>query len=217
MIIVIILLCYIALGALINSLLQHLSFINGLYFTVVTIETIGFGDIAPKTSGARAFTCCYAALGIVNLGVAVSMTRETVLEAMEVGYRKRLKTMKDRRRETRKQRRIERRWRAAVEWRLRDKGQQVWIRDDGKNNRGIVRKALELVHWMPHRHHEHGHHLGMHLNLDGLTPSQLEAAALETGVPLQELLPRDFIMKTIKKAEEREDKRPGPDDLNVLE
>jgi len=40
-IIVIILICYIAFGALIFSLLLKLSFINALYFTVVSIETIG--------------------------------------------------------------------------------------------------------------------------------------------------------------------------------
>jgi potassium channel subfamily K len=187
---------------------------------VVTIETIGFGDITPKTPGARVFTCFYAALGILNLGVAVSLTRETVLEAMEVGYRKRVKVMKDRRRETRKKRMIDRRWRAAVEWRLRDKGEQVWVRDERKKDRGVVRKVLEFVRWhSPVLHPEHGHHHGMHLNLDGLSPSQLESAALETGVPLQDLLPTDFIIKTIKDVKERKsvDGNHGQDDRKVLE
>ena len=36
---------YIAFGALINSILLHQSFINGLYFSVVSIETIGLPDV----------------------------------------------------------------------------------------------------------------------------------------------------------------------------
>jgi hypothetical protein len=41
MIIVMCLLCYLALGALMFSILLHLEFINALYLTVVSIETIG--------------------------------------------------------------------------------------------------------------------------------------------------------------------------------
>lgn len=83
-IIVIVLLCYIAFGALINSFLivseivvysfhhlnslQHLDFIDALYYTIVSIETVGFGDIVPLSTGARIFTCAYVAFGIVNLG-----------------------------------------------------------------------------------------------------------------------------------------------------
>lgn len=55
-VIVIILLCYIALGGFVNSLL-HLSFTKGLCFTLVSIETIGFGDIAPETTGVNIWVC----------------------------------------------------------------------------------------------------------------------------------------------------------------
>ncbi|KAG1751002.1 hypothetical protein EDD22DRAFT_850754 [Suillus occidentalis] len=48
MIMLITLFAYIAFGSLVNSFLLSLSFINALYFTVTTIETIGFGDIAPN-------------------------------------------------------------------------------------------------------------------------------------------------------------------------
>ena len=35
------LMCYIAFGALVETYLMDLTFLNALYFTVVTIETIG--------------------------------------------------------------------------------------------------------------------------------------------------------------------------------
>lgn len=60
MIVIIILLCYIALGGLVNGLLIHLSFIDGLYFTICIIETIGFGDIVPVSTGARIWVGVYA-------------------------------------------------------------------------------------------------------------------------------------------------------------
>ena len=54
-----ILLCWITLGGIVNSILLHLSFIDGLYFTVVSIETIGFGDIHPDSTGSRIFGALY--------------------------------------------------------------------------------------------------------------------------------------------------------------
>ena len=99
MIIVIVLLVYIAFGALINTLMLDLNFIDGLYFTVVTIETIGFGDIVPRTTGARIFACFYIGVGVITIGLFVAMVRETVLEALELGYRKRVRGMRARRRD----------------------------------------------------------------------------------------------------------------------
>ncbi|KAI0689179.1 hypothetical protein BC835DRAFT_1370125 [Cytidiella melzeri] len=209
-IIVIVLLVYIALGALVNSFIMHLNFVDGLYFTVVTIETIGFGDIHPTDTGSRIFTCCYMAFGIINVGVAVAMTRETVLEGLELGYRKRLRMLRLRRHEARRFRRWEVRWRKAVEWRLKEADKPIWVPDNryseekvrfvglggGKEGSGevhYVRKWLESVGLrrgsdgtrVPH---VRGHPPGKHLNIDALSAQQLEAAALEAGVPLEMFL-----------------------------
>ena len=161
-IIVIVLLVYVAFGALCNTLIRDLTFIDGLYFTVVTIETIGYGDIAPNSTGSRLFVCFYMVFGILNIGIAVGMCRETILEGLEVGYRKRVHKMRLRRQEARRFRRWEARWRKAVEWRLKDKGLSVWIPDgqlehedvhfvglegpqDGAGETHWVRKWLETI------------------------------------------------------------------------
>ena len=125
-----ILFCYICFGALINSLLLKLSFIDGLYFTLVSIETIGFGDIVPTTTGSRLFICIYSAIGFLNLGVVIVTCRETVLEAMEVEYRKRVQKITERWKEIKTRRRVESRWRHALEWRLKEMGMPVWVRDE---------------------------------------------------------------------------------------
>ncbi|KZT00659.1 uncharacterized protein LAESUDRAFT_665671 [Laetiporus sulphureus 93-53] len=128
-VLVIILLMYIAIGALISSELMSLTYIDGLFFVTVSIETIGFGDIVPYSTGARVFTCFYIAFGIIILGIVISLTRDTLLEGFEVGYRKRLRGLRARRREARRFRRWQARWRDAVEWRLRAQGSPVWIPD----------------------------------------------------------------------------------------
>lgn len=189
---------------------MSLNFVDGLYFTVVTIETIGFGDIHPTNTGTRVFTCFYMAFGIINVGVAVAMTRETVLEGLELGYRKRVRVLRKRRLEAKRYRRWEVRWRRAVEWRLREAGQPIWVSDrrlsqerihfvglkDGKEGSGEVhwmRKWLESmglrrIDYQRRAPHLRGHPPGKHLNIDALSIQQLEAAALEAGVPLEMFL-----------------------------
>ncbi|KIM78217.1 hypothetical protein PILCRDRAFT_599929 [Piloderma croceum F 1598] len=204
-IIIMVLFGYTCIGALINSILLKLSFIDGLYFTLVTIETIGFGDIVPKTPGSRAFVCAYSAIGFLNLGVAIVMCRETVLEAMDVAYRKRAAKVKAQWQEAKKWRHVEARWRRAIEWRLKAMGVPVWIRDKKWRGRGagggtqIVKNSGFLFTWAGFTNHKAGlsHSMhgpsGMRLNLDALTHAQLEASALEAGVSLDTLLPVDFL------------------------
>ncbi|KAJ7746481.1 hypothetical protein DFH07DRAFT_832698 [Mycena maculata] len=212
-IVVILLLSYIALGSLVHSVILNLNFIDAMYFTLVTIETIGFGDIRPGTTGARFFTCIYAAFGIIMVALAVGMMRETVLEGLEVGYRKRVQAVRQHRKVARWKRRVSNRWREAVEWRLRDSAYPVWVRDskDDRAVHGVLGAVLnffdDLLPWptgenksfsygsgfmMGHGLGYGNHPHGMHLNLEALSWKQLEAAAMEAGVPLDTLLPEGF-------------------------
>ncbi|KAG9311807.1 hypothetical protein JVU11DRAFT_8054 [Chiua virens] len=197
-IIIIGLFCYLALGALVNSLLLDLSFINGLYFTVVTIETIGFGDIVPHSSGSRVFICFYATLGVINLAFVVGYVRETVLEGLDFGYRKRIIAVKGKRRATALRRCAENRWRHAVVWRLRERHAPAWIpKNDQKSFWSKLHSFVWRAEWgarlATRRNTDqiHGRH-GTKLNLWALPHCELEAAALEVGIPLDTLLPEDF-------------------------
>lgn len=193
MILLIILFVYIALGSLVNSYLLSLSFINALYFTVTTIETIGFGDIVPDTPGSRIFICFYAAFGIVNLAVVVGMVQETVREGLHIGYFRRLQDIRERRRAARRRRNAERRWRSAVIWRLRDKGAKVWVRKCRSTSDSfwakVKRRFFSAAERIPH---PLDHFRGKRLNLEALTHAELKAAAMEAGVPLDTLLPPQF-------------------------
>jgi len=213
MIILIFLFIYIAVGSMVNSFLLSLSFINGLYFTITTIETIGFGDITPNSTGSRIFVCFYAVFGIINLAVVIGMVLETVREGFNMSYLRSLRKIRARRQAALKRKSAEKRWRSAIIWRLREKGGPVWVRDhESHRNKSLLEKVMkktfgaktEIPHSMKHRR-------GMRLNLEALTHSQLEAAAMEAGAPLDTLLPPSFYQAQKK---DEEDNYAG--DLEVV-
>ncbi len=47
---------------------EHWTFINTLYFCVVTLGTVGYGDIAPQTEVGRLFTVAYIIVGLGIIG-----------------------------------------------------------------------------------------------------------------------------------------------------
>ena len=213
MIILMFLFIYIALGSMINSFLLSLTFINGLYFTVTTIETIGFGDIVPDSRGSRVFISFYAVFGIINIAVVIGMVQETVREGLHIGYLRRLLEIRERRHAAQRRKLAEKRWRSAVIWRLREKSAPVWVRKrDSKPRKSLFAKVMraffkakeKIPHFTEHRR-------GMRLNLEALTHTQLEAAALEAGVPLDTLLPSSFYDVQIKN-----DDDDNADDLEVV-
>lgn len=202
------LLVYIAFGALVNSFLIGLDFINGLYFTVVSIETVGFGDIVPDNTSSRVFMCFYIVFGILNLGVAVGVARETIFEQLQISYRKRLAKIRQNYREHRRWRAWERKWKRAVEWRLKETPAEIWIPDHEGDSDSMMEHPKEESKWalmssiarlFPISFHNYEHYKyfqetgeirgigygypGTHLNVEGLSHAQLEAAAVESGVP----------------------------------
>ena len=164
----------------------------------------GFGDIVPTSTGDRIFTCLFATFGIISLAVTVTLTRETVLEALEVSYRKRVQAVRRKRKEAHQKKKIAGRWRAAIEWRLRESSQPIWVKDDPEvhQHRRCMKVFYDIWPWRrghPYYAHSFGaggrmQPHGMHLNLEALSCAQLETAALETGIPLCYLLPQGFKM-----------------------
>lgn len=61
-----------ALGTAFYSLAEGWSVIESLYFSVVTLTTIGFGDLAPTRDATRLFTIVYSLVGIGVLAAFVT-------------------------------------------------------------------------------------------------------------------------------------------------
>ena len=52
-----------------------------MYFSVVTIATVGYGDLAPQTAIGKIFTICYIFAGIGIFVSAVTAFAHAVLRA----------------------------------------------------------------------------------------------------------------------------------------
>ena len=164
-IIVMILLVYMAVGALcFNFLLPEIAFQNALYFTVVSIETIGFGDITPSTIGAKIFLFFYAPLGILNLAVTVGTARDTIVESWNAAYRRRRHEVLKRHQERKQQRTEEAIHRAAIERQLEAAGIPLYV---NSRNGGI-----------------RGGSKGRKLNVKALSVDQLSAAESQAMVEI---------------------------------
>lgn len=185
-IITMIFLTYIALGALISSLMMKLTFVNGLFFTIVTTLTIGFGDIVPETPAQRFVVCLYAVFGIIILSAGIRLTSEAVLEGLQLGYRRRLQNYKRNRRAKKRDREQVRRWRAAVEERLVERGHDVWTSDNPASPSHHTVRPATL------RRGSAFAVQATYLNTDALPQDVLESAAQEAGVPLDKFIGKKF-------------------------
>lgn len=62
----------IANGIIVHSyLLQKLTLVNSIYFSITTITTIGYGDIKPTTFSSRLYIICYASIGVLSTAKAI--------------------------------------------------------------------------------------------------------------------------------------------------
>ena len=55
------------IGSLVYHWLEGWSYLDALYFCVISLATVGYGDLTPTTPAAKAFTIVYVINGIVIL------------------------------------------------------------------------------------------------------------------------------------------------------
>ncbi|KAK2680537.1 Two pore domain potassium channel [Fusarium oxysporum f. sp. vasinfectum] len=76
----ILLLIYLLLGAYIFSEIESWNYLDAVYWTVVTLFTVGFGDYYPTTDLGRGLLIPFALAGIISLGLVISSVRSLILE-----------------------------------------------------------------------------------------------------------------------------------------
>ena len=81
---------YIALGTFCFPLLEpEWTYIDATYFSVVTLTTVGYGDLLPSYPLSKAAVVAYGMIGIAYIGAAVGILGSAVMEQMN----KRMATM----------------------------------------------------------------------------------------------------------------------------
>lgn len=63
------------------SRLLHISFGNALYFSIVSILTIGLGDILPRSVAAKIMILIFSILGVITMALILVMTRGIIQES----------------------------------------------------------------------------------------------------------------------------------------
>jgi voltage-gated potassium channel Kch len=69
-----------AAGTIVYSLLEGWSLLDSLYFSVVTLATVGYGDLHPTTDLGKAFTIVYILTGVGVLVVFASRVVNTMVD-----------------------------------------------------------------------------------------------------------------------------------------
>jgi hypothetical protein len=80
--------CFVAIGIYLlvgigaySLLMEHWSFVDAVYFSIVTFTTVGYGDIGPHTPASKLFTCLFSLGGIAVLGAALASIGARFVEA----------------------------------------------------------------------------------------------------------------------------------------
>lgn len=71
---------YLLLGALVFSNIEGWNYLDAVYWSNVTLFTIGFGDFSPVTAVGRALVIPYALVGVISLGLVIASIRSLLLE-----------------------------------------------------------------------------------------------------------------------------------------
>ena len=66
------LLLYLGVGAIFYVAVEDWTFIDAIYFAVVTMSTVGYGDLDATTDGSKVLTMFYIAVGVLVVFVPVS-------------------------------------------------------------------------------------------------------------------------------------------------
>jgi hypothetical protein len=56
-------------GTVVYGVLEDWSWVDSLYFSVVAVTTVGFGDLTPTSDGSKLFTVLYVLSGISIISV----------------------------------------------------------------------------------------------------------------------------------------------------
>jgi len=78
-----------AVGMVFYHNVEGWSWLDAAYFCIVTMATVGYGDIHPVTPYGRLFTIIYIILGVAMLGVFIQLAGKTAFAALQESVERR--------------------------------------------------------------------------------------------------------------------------------
>ncbi|KAL0363124.1 UNVERIFIED_CONTAM: Two-pore potassium channel 1 [Sesamum calycinum] len=85
-----ILLAYVSVGAFCFFLVRYQikgnktnGFIDAIYFCIVTMTTVGYGDLVPDSTMAKLLACVFVFMGMALIGLLLSKAADSILENQE--------------------------------------------------------------------------------------------------------------------------------------
>ena len=67
----------IVFGAVFYRTVEGWRWLDAFYFTIITLTTVGYGDLAPQSDAAKLFTMFYILVGLGIIGSFVALIAET--------------------------------------------------------------------------------------------------------------------------------------------
>ena len=78
----------IGIGTLLFKRLESWKWIQSFYFSVVTLTTVGYGDISPTTDKSRLFAAIYILIGVAVVVTALGKIGTDIIKKREEKYKK---------------------------------------------------------------------------------------------------------------------------------
>ena len=70
----------IGIGGVFYHYVEKLVWLNSFYLSVITLTTVGYGDITPQTDAGKLFTIFYVLIGVGIIGASLNILVRTAAE-----------------------------------------------------------------------------------------------------------------------------------------